>query len=824
MNFYTNVDISGNYILLRGVEDNKKIEKKIPYHPTLYLTSKNPTHKTLFDVGVEEIQPGNIWDCRQFIKKYDGVEGFNIYGNTDWIIQYIGYNYSDKIEWEKESIKIYSIDIETEVEGGFPDVRTATEKIQLITLKDYKSKKIITWGYKPISFVPDDFTYKSFTSEASMLVDFLSWWSMNYPDIITGWNSNLFDQTYITNRILRVLGEESAKKLSPWNIIKNKDIESNNNVYQEWTWVGISHLDYLDLYKKFTYTRQESYKLEYIANVELNITKIENPYNTFKEFYTNDWDLFVKYNVRDTDLIDKLEEKKKLIYLVLMLAYESKVNYNDVFSPVKTWDAFIFNDLLKDKIVVPQKKNNIKIEYDGAYVKEPEPGFYNWVMSFDIASMYPSIIIAYNLSPETILNKKVPVNIDKMLKKEEDFSSIQNDDICISANGVLTRKDKIGVLPKLTQYLFDQRKIIKKEMLRLEDEVERGNIDSKNNIDELDVKQHAIKIFLNSLYGAAANIWFRYYSIDLAEAITLSGQFIIKWIEKKINEDLSNLTGIKKDYVIGLDTDSCIINAADIVKTNGLDGKSITEITNFLDKFASEYFQSKLKLWFEELVDYTNAIPNKFSMKREVIGNKAFWTKKKRYVINVIDKEGVRYSEPKMKVIGLEIVRSSTPKIIRTKLKEAVSIIINHDQETLIQFINNFRKEFNKLPVQDISSPRGITDIDKWECIDNLYKKSTPIHVRGSILFNKLLKDNKIDYIQKIKNGDKIYFTYLKVPNPIKEDVISFPGILPHDFGLHKYVDYDTQFDKNFLEPLKHIANAIKWRLEETSDLMDLFS
>ena len=340
--------------------------------------------------------------------------------------------------------------------------------------------------------------------------------------------------------------------------------------------------------------------------------------------------------------------------------------------------------------------------------------------------------------------------------------------------------------------------------------------------------QMAKKIQLNSAYGAIGNNYFRYYKLENAEAITLSGQFSIRWIEGKMNAYLNKLLKTdNKDYVIASDTDSIYLNLGHLVQTIFGQDKDVdkTKIVNFLDKACQEQFEPFIEKSYAELASYVNAYDQKMFMKRENIADRGIWTAKKRYILNVWDSEGVRYENPKLKVMGIEAVKSSTPAPCRQMLKDAFNKIMTETEDDVIKFIDDCRKKFSSMPAEDIAFPRSVSDVEKYKSVNMIYEKGTPIHCRGSLLYNYYVKQNKLDHkYSLIQNGEKIKFCYLSKPNPIHENVISFIQDFPKELGLDKYIDYDLQFNKSFLEPLKIILDSIGWSSEKTVNLESFFT
>ena len=833
MRFYTNVQMVGDNFLVRGYEDGKHFATREKFYPTLFVDSKRKTkYKTLDGLPVEPIEPGTVRDCREFIKKYNEVENFNVYGNERFIYQYISEKYPEvEVKFDVEKIKLTTIDIEVASENGFPDVESAAEEVLLITLQDYTTKQIRTWGRGKFDNRQENVIYKGFNTEYELLTDFINWWMIedNTPEVITGWNSKLYDIPYLCRRIDRILGEKLKKRMSPWGLVTEEETYISGRKHISYDIGGVSQLDYLDLYKKFTYKAQESYRLDYIASVELGQKKLDHSeFDTFKDFYTKGWQKFVEYNIIDVELVDRLEDKMKLIELALTMAYDAKVNYEDVFYQVRMWDTIIYNYLKRRNIVIPPKNRSDKSDkYAGAYVKEPIPGKYDWVVSFDLNSLYPHLIMQYNISPETLLDNRHPsVTVDKILAEEVTFEMYKDNAVC--ANGAMYRKDVRGFLPELMEKMYNERVIFKKRMITAKKKYEKTptkNLEKEiarcNNI------QMAKKISLNSAYGAIGNQYFRYYKLANAEAITLSGQVSIRWIENRMNKYLNKILKTEnEDYVIASDTDSIYLNLGPLVETVYKGRETTNEsIVSFLNKICEMELEKYITSSYETLANYVNAYDQKMFMKRENIADRGIWTAKKRYILNVWDSEGVRYEEPKLKMMGIEAVKSSTPAPCRLLIKNALKLMMNGTEEDVIDFIDESRKQFKKLPPEEIAFPRTASNVQKYKSHSMIYEKGTPIHIRGALLFNHYVKEKKLDNkYSLISNGEKVKFLYLQKPNIIQENVISFIQDFPRELGLEKYVDYDLQFDKSFVEPLKAILDAIGWNVEKTVNLELFFS
>jgi DNA polymerase elongation subunit (family B) len=830
MKFYKNVEQVGNKILIRAHENGTDVMYREDFKPSLFVSSnKQSDYKTLDGRNLRRVMPGTIADCRQFVQQYEDVEEFEIHGNTRYLYQYINEKYPEnEIKFDSSLIRVFTIDIETAAENGFPNIESADQEILLISIRDSFTNRITVWGSKSFSTQDRQVDYIHCNDETKLLSCFLGWWQENYPDVITGWNVQLFDIPYICRRLDRILGEKQTKLLSPWKLISDREIYIKGRKQIAYDIPGISCLDYLELYKKFTYTNQESYRLDHIAFVELEQKKLDHSeFDTFKEFYTKDWNKFVEYNIHDVRLVDRIDDKMKLLELAFTMAYDAKVNYEDVYSQVRMWDNIIFIYLDRMKIAIPPKQKSHKdSQYAGAYVKEPVPGMYDWIVNFDLNSLYPHLIMQYNLSPETLLPRRSSVNVDMLLDKEFDTSDLVDETLC--ANGTHYTTKFQGFLPKLMEKIYEDRTIYKKKMIAAKQQYEKTpTIELKKEISRCNNIQMARKIQLNSAYGAIGNEHFRYYKLEIAEAITLSGQLSIRWIEKKTNAYLNKVLKTKDvDYVIASDTDSMYLNLGPLVeKIYGTREKTPESVVTFLDKVASLELEKYIESSYQELAEYLNAYAQMMKMKRENIAERGFWTAKKRYVLNVWDSEGVRYSKPKMKICGMETARSSTPAYYRDKLEQAYRIIVTKTNEDIIQFIEDIKEDTKKQNYINIAFPRGCNGLSKYRSGASIYTKGCPIQVRGALLYNYHVKKNKVENkYPLIQEGEKIKFMYLKTPNPIQENVISFFQQLPKEFNLEKYVDYTTQFEKSFLEPLKNVLECIGWQHEKRGNLSSFFS
>jgi DNA polymerase elongation subunit (family B) len=847
--YYTNVATYGNNILFRGVKDGRRVKMKIQYSPTLFLpTNKNTEWKNLFGENLESKRFETMRDARDFNKRYEDVQNFKIYGNSSFEYAFIAETQPGMIDWNIDDLKVSIIDIEVGSENGFPDPYKATEPITAIAIRDLNGDMVV-YGCGDYDKEKDETNkdktvkYVKCRDEYTLCKTFLDDWEKDYPDVISGWNIKFFDIPYLVNRFNRILGEEQTKRLSPWNNVYGREKVIRGKNVTSYDLTGVSTLDYLELYKWYAPggKSQESYRLDNIAHVELGKKKIDySEYDNLHQLYRLNFQKFIEYNIVDVELVFELESKLKLIELGLTLAYDTKTNYEDIFAQTRMWDSIIYSYLFEKNIIVPPKIIKNKTEaFEGAYVKEPQVGMHNYVASFDLNSLYPHLMMQYNISPETLINHEdytddmreilgQVINVDRMIDRKIDTTKLK--DVTITPNGQFFRTDIQGFLPKMLEEMYEDRKKFKKLMLKSKQDYENETDESKkyeikNLIARYDNLQLAKKVSLNSAYGALGSQYFRFYDLRMALGVTTAGQLSIRWIEKALNEYLNKLLKSKnEDYVIASDTDSIYLRLGELVDSVFKDKSNTNAIIAFMDKVCEQKIQPFIDKSYQELASYVNAYAQKMQMKREGLSDKGIWTAKKRYILNVYNNEGVQYKEPQIKVMGLEMVKSSTPAAIREKMKEVIQLMMKGSESDVQEFILNFREQFKKLPPEDISFPRGLNGLTDYADSVMMYKKGTPIHVRGAILYNHYLK--KYDLLKKyplIQEGEKLKFTYLKVPNHFKEDVISYPGRLPKEFNLSEYIDYETQFNKAFVEPVKVILDCMGWQVEKQNSIESFF-
>ena len=862
MSFYTSVVRYGNYMLYRGYDNSgKRVVKKDLFQPKFYVPAKKDTGwKSLNGQMIGSVEFPSMREARSWLEKYDGVQGFNIYGSTNYIHQYITEKFPRDIEFDRDVINIGTIDIETEYGDGFPEPSEANQQILSITYKRQDRSLYRVWGYGDFDTeksLLEPVEYIKCRNEVELLTKFIEFFSnpAYMPDVITGWNVRFFDIPYLVNRTSKLLGLDYVKRFSPWGMVDYRKISRRGKEDEMYELRGIATLDYMELFQKFGYSYgpQESYSLNHISYVVLGEKKLSyEESGSLKNLYKDDFQKYIDYNMRDVHLVDRIEEKMGLITLALTVAYKGGVNYQDAFGVTSMWESIIYRKLSSMQIM-PSINQTFDDTYDiigastadnpgpgerargypstiaGGYVKEPQVGMHDWVVSFDLNSLYPNIIVQWNMSPETIEFGPGSYNgmrgVDTYLNcfgsmTDPMHPATRAGNVTQAANGSCYRKDKSGVIPDIIVDYYDERKSVKKMMLAAQKEYQKNKTyELEKEINKLENTQLAIKILMNSLYGALGNKYFKYFQERMAEGVTITGQLVIQWAEKAMNNEMNKILKTDEDYVIAIDTDSLYVNFGPLVEATN-PKNSVT----YLDKICKEHFEPLLAKAYDDLYMKLNCHTPRMEMSREVIADRGVWSAKKRYILNVHNNEGVQYDEPKLKIMGIEAIKSSTPEVVRGKFKEIFKVIMSGDESATQQFILDFKKDFRNLTAEQVSFPRSVTNITDWRDRKLIYKKGTPIHVRGSLLYNKYLKEYKLTTkYELITNGTKIKFCYLRLPNKIRENVIAFPEALPTELGINNYIDYDLQFNKTFVEPLKLILDAVGWSAEEQLTLDSFF-
>lgn len=837
---YTYTGTIGNacYIRARNAQ-GEPLYLKRRLQPTYYLPSKSGTFvgvdgRTLKACPQESIEAG-----RTFLKRHEG----QVYGDIQPEYLCLAEVLGDRKEVFHDFRLLYIWDVDIEVDKddtrGFSSPEDPFNPIVAITViwSHLGEHGTVVYGcadYTP----PEHVTYIRCQDESELLVRFLEdlRGDGDYPDILTGWNSGAYDYPYIYGRLKKLFTEEFWSFLSPLRRIQLKTQVDRFGKHQTIVDIkGIQILDYMELYKKHRGVQQESYRLDYIASVELGRRKISYAEaRTLSRLLRTDPQKFFEYNVNDAQLVFELDAKLKFLDLVIGLGYEAKANFIDTFKVVRLWDIMIFHELrAAGKQIPPRKIGDKDSQYEGAFVKDPNPGQYKWLVSFDVTSMYPNIMRSWNLSPETYTGQKVKNVTAERLLQQENLDSfregLKQKNLCMAANGALMHRDEQGFLPIMLGRHFEERIRYKNLMKAAEKEREKKKQEGAtpevlrpldNQVAAYNNQQAVRKILINGVYGAMGSPYFRFYETDIAEAVTLTGQYVIQSVAHAFNVYLNQILHTNTDYVIAGDTDSCYLCLETVVDRfrKAHPDASRTAIVKMLDQFCRVHLQPIIGQTFTCIGDDLNVLQTCLAMGREVIADKGVWTAKKRYMLNVLNKEGIMYETPKLKIMGVEAVKSSTPSICRDLIREGIRLLMNESQEAVWEHIEQARHAFFKAPFEDIAFPKSCNNLAKYQKAT----KGVPFHVRAALTFNDALKEQHLttEY-PLIEEGEKIKYAYLREPNRFHSNVMGAPGGCPVEWKIEEVIDYEMQFQKSFLEPFGEIVRCAGWTLEPKLSLLD---
>lgn len=893
--FYLSVDQQGNNILERFInKDGIEQIRKTEYAPTMFqhgrpgIDDESPYRDIYGKICVKK-KFDNIKETKNWMRRMSDV-GMEALGMDDFRLAYISDSYRKEIEYDRDKIRIASLDIEVTA-PVFPDPREALYAIDAIThydsiedkffvydlvndgLEEWQASKVDTEKEIPQD-VLDRIVYQSFQTEKALLSAYIKDWKQRTPVIITGWNSDKFDMAYMITRYLNVFGQNVVRFFSPFGKVDEKLTTDNyGNEQLGYSILGVAQMDGLDLFRKFSFTPLPSYKLGDVAMHETGKDKVEYEGN-LSDLRKNDHQTYITYNIVDVLRVLDIDGKRNFIELVLSVAYYAKINFPGVMSPLKTWDAIIYNSLREDKKVIPENRRHVKTQYEGAFVKEPVINAYKYIMSFDYTSLYPMIIVQDNISPETIRGS---FDVRPMPEYIAGTAPRPSDEFSCSPNGWMFTKEFKGVIPVEIEKVFHQRKVWKKRMMTAERNLEvfkhyvehpgdeafhhefdftvdftdedkatiarmnKGTLKGymklcEKKISQCNTAQLNRKISINSLYGALGNEHFRYFDIRNASAITMFGQLAIQWTERKVNEYLTGLCGENPEgYVKYADTDSLYVCVDRVIDKVGGPGrfKDDKQWIDFLDKFGREKMEPMLQKATEELCIYMNNMENKMFMDREIIsgpplgseGLGSFWTAKKRYAANVWDSEGTRYEKPKLKIMGMETQRSSTPVAVKKFLKEAIRRVLQEGELSLHAHYEEFEKQYKQLDYREIAGVSSANNISKWNDGTGHPLKGTPNHIKGVLFFNRFTKG--IAGIDPIQEGEKVMILPLSAKNPWQADCIAWQSGARIPDAIHddivRWVDYNAMFEKHVVSPLQTMTQACKIDYIKRASLSDLF-
>ncbi len=837
-------------------EQGKRAVAEIPFEPYIFIESEtNAEAMSIFNTKLVKRSFKNSWDRGKYIKN-SGLKRifYNIQTEQQFLIDTFGDKNSTP-EFTENPLKIFFFDIETYSPGDFPDPKIAPDAINVITIYDSISKEFYTWGtggkgggkFKPT----DKVNYFSCKSESELLIKFLDFWQADHPDIVSGWNSESFDIPYIINRIKFVLGEERAKNLSPvGQLYCRKDVLTKFGKYEDrWYIKGVSHLDYMEVYKKFAREKREKYTLDFIGETELNEKKVYVPASDLPKFADTNWQTFCEYNIQDVNILVGLEEKLHYLQIVRKLAYMGYTTFEQALGTIQIVTGAMALKALEKGMVIPTFPVTDPSTFEGGYVRDPQRGLSDSIVSFDLNSLYPNTIISANISPETKVGKiinKTDTEIEVRLQSgkiysmpHQDFYNwIKEEELAITKYKILYSQKHKGFCPELLDGIYAERVVNQKALKKHKADKNKCKEGSdkykehEKSMVELDVMQYTLKILMNSLYGTFGNVHSPFYDIDAASSVTLTGQSCSKEASDIANRFVKSEYGVDTDCTVYGDTDSLYITIDPILKAIG---KTLTDSNGEITKEAHEVtnkleaeLNSKITDW---AVNTCNIKDPRFVFKREKVCNSGLFLEKKRYILHVLDDEGLKPSpEKEISYTGVEVVSISIPKNVKPLVKEISKVMLTtRDKKKTDAAYKEAYEKYIGMEVEDIATPKGINNYEKYADRSNGFEisKGTPGHVKSSIHYNHLLR--RLDLTKKyeqISSGDSIKYFYTK-KNGYNIKSIAFKDMYPKEFDID--IDKIFMFNKNITPAVERLYEAVGWVLknptkETECDLFELFS
>jgi len=826
------------------------------YEPYIYLESTNNHDATsIFETGLRKRVFKYQGDRYKYLKDNETTRVFENLPPAQQFLVDTFWDKNDLPEFSKNPIKVYFIDIETYSPDCFPSPENPEHVVNVITIYDTISKHFYSWGLKPCLKEGDNRTYVHCRSEQHLFDEFMSFIEKDYPDILSGWNCEFFDIPYIINRIKKLFCEEEIGRLSPvGRVFARKVFNKFGREQDRWYIDGVACVDYMDIYRKFCTTLRESYKLASIGEIELGETKIDFGDQNLSSLADNNWDLFVDYNIQDVNLLVKLEAKLRYLELLRMMAYAGCTTFEAALGTLS---------VVTGLCAIKARSKNLKIptfiredtggKNEGAYVGEPQRGFQEHIISFDANSLYPNVMITLNISPETKIGKIEEVTDDKITIHHvngqsfsltpKNFSAfIDKEQIAISKAKILFSQKAKGIVPDIVDTFYQKRvemqrklKALKKREMSLKPDTQ-DYYDNKKLIDYLDIRQFTIKILINSIYGYFGNKRAPLGDDDIARSITLTGQAVIKHSNVLLTEFIKNNSALtdkdleKYSPIIYNDTDSCYVSIKKIVDHTGVKmidaGNNITPEYHKMVKDLEEHLNVGIKQWG---IDNLYSKDCRLLFKRELIADAGVFLQKKRYVVRMLDKEGIPCS--KFKYVGVEVVRTTMPAPIKPRVKNLIeTMILTRSQAATNKILTETYHTFKSLPINDIAFVMGIKGYEKYasQCSEFKTAKHMPIHVKAGYFYNKLIdRFDLVSKYEKIGTGDKIRYFYIKQPNKLGLSVIGYKYKFPVELEKILEPDHEKMFEKIIFSVMERFYESVGWKIASPSmaaqtDLFDL--
>ena len=851
-NIYYN--ISKKYVKIWSWdEDGKRCSTDVPFSPYIYLESeKSSDAMSIFDTKLIKREFKNSWDRSKYVKN-SGLKRvfYNIQAEQQYLIDTFG-TMNGEDGFDKHPLKIFYLDIETYSPNGFPEPKLAPDAINVLTIYDSIKEHFYTWGTGGAFNSPDNVTYVSCSSESELLKSFIRFWKYDYPDIVSGWNSESFDLPYLINRITKILGEDMANELSPVKELYCKeDVMTKFGKREDhWTIKGVSHLDYMNVYKTFTREKREKYKLDFIGEVELGMSKNPVPASGLAAFSDNNWQDFCEYNIQDVNLLVGFEEKLHFLKIVRKLAYMGYTSFEQALGTIAIVTGAMALKALEKGMIIPTFPAPTNIEnYEGGYVRDPQRGLKDGIISFDANSLYPNTIISANISPETKIGKvinKTDTTIEIRTSKNKIYEMphdkfgewVYKEGLVLTKAKVLYSQKVKGFCPDLLDSIYSERVVNQKALKKHKIAVKHCKDGSDKHMEhtkaivELDVMQYTLKILMNRLYGAFANKYSPFYDIDAAASVTLTGQACIKEASDIVNKYVNKKYGVTEDCTVYGDTDSVYITIAPVLKAIG---KTLTDSDGEITKSTFAIAEEIERELNEEITTWAknscNIKDSRFVFKRETICNSGLFLEKKRYILHVLDDEGLKPDPDKeIKYTGVEVVSIKIPKMVKPLIKHISKVMLTtRDKKKTDEAYRKSYDEYMTLDIEDVATPMGINNYEKYESLANGFNiaSRTPMHVKSSIYYNHFLKKLMLtNKYEKIESGDHIKFFYVE-KNRYNIKSIAFKDTYPREFGIN--MDRVYMFNKNITPAVERLYEAVGWTLknptkETKCDLLELLS
>jgi len=837
-----------------------------PYRPYIYVEdNNNGTDQSIYGTKIRKKIFLNQYERTRYIRE-SGVK--RLFENLPTYQQFLldeFWEHNETPDFLSNKLRVQFIDIEAVAKDEFPDPEKANYPINVITIYDTIDKHKYVWGvgeFDSSKYPKSELTYVNCKTEKELLERMIQFFERDYPDVLSGWNSMGFDMPYIINRINNVMGEEAVLRLSPVGRVYNRAMRGmygKNSV--RWFIDGVSCLDYLDVYKRFQLKNRDSYRLDNIAQIEINERKIDYGNMHIADLAEQNWQTFVEYNIHDVFLLQRLDEELKYVDLLRMLAYIGLTTFEAAMGAVSVINgAAAIRARFRDQKIATFIRNADTGKNPGAYVAEPLGGFQEYVVSFDANSLYPNLMISLNMSPETKIGKIIKhsasevtlqyVNGELFTVPTDKFAKIvKQEKLAISKAGILFSQKKKGIMPEMVDFYYQKRVEVKDELKKLQiriselkDKKSKESEDEKQElqfqINRLDTKQLTIKVLINSAYGYFGNKHSPIGDDDIASSITLSGQAVIKKsndLAKRFLQSRSNLTD---DYfkhnnpIVYNDTDSCYISLKSLVDSNAIpqfcNEKGVTdEVYNICEELTT-YLNTEIRAW---AVTAFNSNDCRLVFKREAICDVGLFLEKKRYALHLLDDEGIKMD--KFKYTGVEVVRTTMPDPVKPHVKNIIeTMMLTRSQPKTDEAVKKAYDIFTSLPVEDISFVVGLSSFDEYvsRCKGFQVPKGMPIHAKAGHYYNIIIKDLNLDNTRELAvEGDKLRWVYIKKSNKYGITTIGFKDKMPEEFASMFEIDYELMFSKIVFSVVERFYNRVKWIARKPNeqircDLFDLFS